>query len=181
MDSALIEFQNEELLQLTNRFSTDQVLGNTQFGIVYRGKLESDYSKGLGPWSDIFAFGVLVLALISKRAYDPEEEGIRYELVLDVWAKLQHEERPKRVRKNLRYSKYSKFFLVHKSLISGKGYSCRDGFALTRLVMECVEDSVCSWPSINEVVNFLLKLKIVRHYGSDLGVDHLLCLRKEHA
>ncbi|PKI33109.1 hypothetical protein CRG98_046500 [Punica granatum] len=44
MDSALIEFQNEELLQLTNRFSTDQVLGNTQFGIVYRGKLESGNS-----------------------------------------------------------------------------------------------------------------------------------------
>ncbi|XP_031394739.1 uncharacterized protein LOC116206109 [Punica granatum] len=139
----------------------------------------SYYSKGLGQWSDIFAFGVLVLALICKRAYDPE--GLHYELVLDVWAKLQQEERPKRVRKNLRYSKYSKFFLVHRSLISSKGYSGRDGFALTRLAMERVEDSARSRLLSNEVVNFLLMLKIVRRYGSDLGIDHLLCLHKERA
>ncbi|OWM91040.1 hypothetical protein CDL15_Pgr023373 [Punica granatum] len=284
MDSALMKYCYEELVQSTDQFNKDGFIGKTQFGKVYRGKLESrnsrttsshnfgwlhrvkviihmalfieylhahnpqylirnidarhlmldeviasshltdgynlkvlDFSmflggtfqdlvktpfhrfafvgsfgykdfptlyrpnRELGPWSDIFAFGILVLTLISKRAYDPEEEEFYHELHLHVWAEEQYERRIKRVGRNKRCPKYSKFSLVHKSLLSSKGFSGRDGFTLTKLAMQCVDNSFCERPSINEVVDSLLKLRTVRRHGSDLDIDHLLCLRKQCA
>ncbi|OWM91046.1 hypothetical protein CDL15_Pgr023379 [Punica granatum] len=274
MDSALMEYRYEELVQSTDQFNKDGFIGNTQFGKVYRGKLEShnstatsshnfgwlhrvkviihmalfieylhahnpqylirnidsrhlmldegynlkvlDFSmflggtfqdlvepphyrrafvgsfgykdfptlnrpKELGPWSDIFAFGVLILALICKRAYDPEEEGFYHELQLHILAEEQYERRIERVGRNKRCPKYSKFSLVHKSLLSSTGFSGRDGFTLTKLAMRCVEYSLYDRPSISEVVDSLLKLRTARRHGSDLDIDHLLCLRKQCA
>ncbi|PKI51311.1 hypothetical protein CRG98_028258 [Punica granatum] len=149
--------------------------------VIASSHLTDDRPKELGPWSDIFAFGVLILALICKRAYDPEEEGFYHELQLHILAEEQYERRIERVGRNKRCPKYSKFSLVHKSLLSSTGFSGRDGFTLTKLAMRCVEYSLYDRPSISEVVDSLLKLRTARRHGSDLDIDHLLCLRKQCA
>ncbi|PKI51561.1 hypothetical protein CRG98_028121 [Punica granatum] len=41
MDSALMEYRYGELVQSTDQFNKDGFIGNTQFGKVYRGKIES--------------------------------------------------------------------------------------------------------------------------------------------
>ncbi|XP_031392310.1 probable L-type lectin-domain containing receptor kinase I.6 [Punica granatum] len=45
MDSALMKYCYEELVQSTDQFNKDGFIGKTQFGKVYRGKLESRNSR----------------------------------------------------------------------------------------------------------------------------------------
>uniref|UniRef100_A0A5B7ALJ9 Protein kinase domain-containing protein n=1 Tax=Davidia involucrata TaxID=16924 RepID=A0A5B7ALJ9_DAVIN len=114
--------------------------------------------------SDVFAFGVVLLSLIAKRAYTEEDRGTC--IYGHRWAEDEYE--------TIESIKLSKRSLVHGSLEAEPGFYSTDGAKITRLAMQCVEFYPVDRPTMNDVVKHLLKLQIVKHHAGFLGMDQVL-------
>ncbi|XP_038714031.1 probable serine/threonine-protein kinase PBL21 isoform X1 [Tripterygium wilfordii] len=111
-------------------------------------------------WTDVFAFGVVLLMLISKRVWDRDSS-------IAAWqATMQGKDRGRTVQQWAleKYSQLSKRFwcknsLVHKSLKRDPGFDASRGVNVTELAIRCVQKKrYGQWPpppKIAEVVSIL--------------------------
>uniref|UniRef100_A0A7N0T5C3 Protein kinase domain-containing protein n=1 Tax=Kalanchoe fedtschenkoi TaxID=63787 RepID=A0A7N0T5C3_KALFE len=230
-------FASDGLEALTNGFSQDNVIGNFQFGKVYRAN--DEYYKQLmvkvwdnceawpednerrlkeecylayddrlrshpnminifaiswpdcrpalayqlnaldtvhnlqekGKWSkkcDVFAYGVVLIGLISKRVVLEKNKKTSQEPFLYDWA---HDEYWK-AKKNPNVDP-SKFSVIHKSLETEAFFSMRDGVALTKLAMQCVNYNPQKRPTMKQVVNGLRELCIVQNHADVFGLGNV--------
>lgn len=118
--------------------------------------------------ADVFAYGVVLLALISneiviERDEDPDS------LFAYEWAKDEYEE-----RQSTSCFGGGKCSLVHASLVEDPFFYPSDGRKITKLAMQCVEDQRYNRPTMDQVVKCLLKLRVVRRYAKALGIEQIL-------
>ncbi|KAL4318876.1 hypothetical protein GQ457_18G024000 [Hibiscus cannabinus] len=115
-------------------------------------------------WSevnDVFAFGVILLSLISKRVFIVEDHAEQYSirsdsLLIDEWAEEEHG------RRELLYG--DKTSLVHESLELDSDFDSVDGIEVTKLAMQCIEYyDIDERPSTEDVVQRLSELHILKH------------------
>lgn len=117
------------------------------------------HPEGWSTESDVLAFGVVLLNLITKRPYKYPEGPL-----LDDWVKMYEE-------KIAGSDDKTKCSLVHASLEADPGFYSEDGPKITRLTMQCVENLTRDRPSMRQVVNQMLKLRIVRKHAKALGFN----------
>ncbi|GLT86885.1 hypothetical protein SLE2022_049950 [Rubroshorea leprosula] len=113
-----------------------------------------------GGWTekcDVFAYGVVLLGLISKRVYTDEDRTDLRPFVYE-WA-------------NSEYESGKKSSLVHKSLESGLFFHPADGVKITKLALQCVDHNPHKRPTISQVLTSLLELSIVCHHADTLGIN----------
>ncbi|KAK3033313.1 hypothetical protein RJ639_033781 [Escallonia herrerae] len=138
----------------------DRAANRFQYVFGCYGSIESSFHY-YGKWStksDIFAFGVLLLNLITKRV-DRQEERESDKPFVYEWAQKVYDDNT---------SKLSRRSLVHGSLEADPLYIKTDGAKITKLAIQCVEDDPQDRPTIKQVVRSLMKLQIVYHHASDL-------------
>ncbi|KAK3012913.1 hypothetical protein RJ639_008327 [Escallonia herrerae] len=129
------------------------------------GSIESSFHY-YGKWStksDIFAFGVLLLNLITKRVDRQEERGSDRPFVYE-WAQKVYDDDT---------GKLSRRSLVHGSLEADPLYIKTDGAKITKLAIQCVEDDPKDRPTIKQVVRSLMKLQIVYRDASIHDMDQI--------
>lgn len=110
---------------------------------------------GFSEKNDVFAFGVLLLGLIAKRAIQA------FDVPLHEWARSEY--------------KSKSCSLVDGTLkAESEFYSSRDGRKLTKLAMRCVNYFPMTRPTMKQVVDCLLNLHVVRRHGNSLGTGQLV-------
>ncbi|KAK8489952.1 hypothetical protein V6N13_099868 [Hibiscus sabdariffa] len=110
--------------------------------------------------SDVWAFGVVLLGLISKRVFIVEDHAEEYSirsdsLLIDLWAVKEHE------RRRLLYG--DKASLVHENLEVDCGFEPIDGIEITKLAMQCIEYFFEDRPTMEQVVQRLSELHVLKH------------------
>ncbi|OMO91481.1 hypothetical protein COLO4_18336 [Corchorus olitorius] len=111
------------------------------------------------PTVDVFAFGIILIGLITKKAFIVEdcefddEDYIDGTTFLDDWAFEEYERRT--------YGSGDKVSLVHESLEVDPDFESADGLEATDLAMQCFAERY-ERPRIDEVVQQLLKLQVLR-------------------
>ncbi|KAL9145264.1 hypothetical protein ABFS82_13G030700 [Erythranthe guttata] len=114
-----------------------------------------------GDWSikqDVFAFGVILLSLISKRVYtDEDEDSEAGAPFVFEWAFTEYEE----ALESKSDVKETEFSLVHKSLADEDDFCRDDGHKITMLALECVNGDENQRPMMKQVVKSLLKLELI--------------------
>jgi len=120
--------------------------------------------------SDIFAYGIILLRLISKRAYERDylkrkESGDpgTYGWAEEYWARYT----------DIVFRNQRKISLVHQSLRAHPTFDFADGLKITSLAMRCVNFS-SQRPRMKGIVKSLLKLNVVRQYWDFLDCDKML-------
>ncbi|XP_073279633.1 probable serine/threonine-protein kinase PBL17 [Primulina huaijiensis] len=119
------------------------------------------YAAYRGTWSreqDVFAFGTILLSLISKRVYT-EEERLSNAPNVNEWAWEEY---------NSNLDSYS---LVHESLAAESDCDPLDGRKITVLGIQCLRDPGYYRPTMKQVVKRLLRLKVVKRHADFLGVN----------
>ncbi|XP_055959664.1 uncharacterized protein LOC126655331 isoform X2 [Mercurialis annua] len=112
--------------------------------------------------SDVFAYGCILLSLISKQISTFEE--IRNGAPdINEWAVEAYESQR---------SKKGSGSLVHESLKNDDGFNENDGAALTKLALQCVEMEGCKRPTMKQVVKRLRKLHVFGNHARDLGIKY---------
>ncbi|KAL3502822.1 hypothetical protein ACH5RR_037271 [Cinchona calisaya] len=135
-------------------------------------------------WSqgtDVFAFGVVLLGLISNRFFTEEDRQACNPHVCD-WADEQYYGKPE-------YTDYfcdeevtdcksddydesgeTKRCLVHESLQTDPFFYTTDGFGITTLAVRCASFYPSLRPTMKNVVKRLFKLKVVKDHPEYFGV-----------
>ncbi|XP_031378688.1 uncharacterized protein LOC116194106 isoform X2 [Punica granatum] len=127
-----------------------------------------------GSWSeksDVFAYGVILLGLITKRVYSEHDRLTRSPFIYD-WAWAQHDAWNSDIWGFLS----SKFSLVHQSLQVDPLFKRGDGVKLTKLAMQCVNFDPHKRPTMRRVVSSLKKMHIVENNEELVGVHRLVDL-----
>lgn len=101
--------------------------------------------------SDVFAFGILLLNLISKRVVVNGKDSET--VTLDTWALTEFN--PGRS-------------LVHQSLEGDPGFDLRDGARITELAVQCLEEQPKKRPNMKKVVESLEALSVVKEHGEEI-------------
>ncbi|KAL7086948.1 hypothetical protein ACP275_13G034600 [Erythranthe tilingii] len=119
---------------------------------------------------DVFAFGVILLNLISKRVYSRENRG-QNETDIYEWAWEEYlsfnellEQTSKSEWHNINFS------LVHESLTAEPDFDADDGEKISELLIECTRSDPSDRPTMKQVVRSLRKLKVVKKNADFLGV-----------
>ncbi|XP_037494348.1 serine/threonine-protein kinase BIK1 [Jatropha curcas] len=115
-----------------------------------------------GEWSDksdVFSYGVLLLALISKRI--PEEES---ELT---------ENKHKPQNSMMSFSEH-KSSVVHQSLEFEPYFYSSDGVKVAKLAIKCMQYHPQKRPTMKQVVRYLQNLCIVRRHSNELNIHKIL-------
>ncbi|CAK9171075.1 unnamed protein product [Ilex paraguariensis] len=117
--------------------------------------------SGWSEKSDIFAFGVLFMMLITKRVHKEKGRSNVDEPFLHQWAQSQHTEKK---------SIMGSCSLVHHSLEADPDFVSSDGPRITQIAMQCVEYDPSRRPTMKQVVSYLLNLAVVQDHARDLGL-----------
>lgn len=127
-----------------------------------------------GAWSekvDVFAFGVVLLGLITKRViYDPKKTKRSDESCVYKWAHKEYRGKKKSIMWRFGKSK-SKRSLVNESFEGEPKFYPGDGPKITKLAMRCVNYSPLKRPTMEEVVDRLLDLDIIYHHEKEILGD----------
>lgn len=120
---------------------------------------------------DVFAFGVILVSLISKRAYTEEHRqgGVPF---IYKWALGESE-----TFKSCSDMKNTQFSLVHESLQPDSDFCVGDGHKISMLALECVNRVEAERPTMKQVCRSLLKLEVVKHHSDFIGASNNLLLR----
>lgn len=112
---------------------------------------------------DVFAFGVILLNLISKRVYDVETRGKTaadiYEWALGEFHAFEELLDQSSDWKNVKFS------LVHQSLIADPDFEPADEEKVSTLLIECMRSKLSERPTMKQIVRSLLKLKVVNKHA----------------
>ncbi|KAL0417798.1 UNVERIFIED_CONTAM: Wall-associated receptor kinase-like 3, partial [Sesamum radiatum] len=119
------------------------------------------YREPRGFWShrtDEYAFGVLLLGLITKEVYT-EEDRLNFKPCVAERAFEKYScDRELVGGENFRFS------LVHKSFEADPSFCASDALSITRLALYCVNYLPSDRPDLNGVVYWLQRLKAVRRH-----------------
>ncbi|OMO51331.1 hypothetical protein CCACVL1_29857 [Corchorus capsularis] len=107
---------------------------------------------GWYPEVDVYAFGVILVGLIAKKVFIVEDEGP----YVGRWAIKEFA-----IRRSVSGTG-EKVSLVHQSLEEDEDFEYADGLAATNLAMQCLEFVAHDRIFIDQVVEELLKLHVVR-------------------
>ncbi|XP_073157665.1 probable serine/threonine-protein kinase PBL28 [Henckelia pumila] len=120
-------------------------------------------------WSlqqDVFAFGTILMSLISKRVYTEEDRLSDDKPNVNEWAWDEYD------HNSIRCS------LVHESLAADRNFDPFDGFTITRLGIQCLQEPSYYRPTMKQVVKRLLALKVVKRHADFLGVNKMYSPRE---
>lgn len=124
-----------------------------------------------GRWSqkcDVFSLGCVLIGLIAKRVYHEEDYSSDAPQLYE-WA-----------LKTYNNSKKPNCSLVHKSLMADEDFFASDGRKITKLLIRCVDNKhIDSRPTLQEVAESLLKLRIVQKHPDLVGIKHMLQVRPD--
>lgn len=131
------------------------------------------FFDGGGHWSeatDVFAFGVVLLGLIAKRSFSIETKRREFNTPrLYQWARLEYNR-----KKSVMGFKLFKHSLADKSFKKDPEFDSSDGFKITKLAMQCVDRRPKNRPTMKQVVDCLLDLRVVRRHAQSLCVGDLI-------
>ncbi|GFQ04522.1 protein kinase apk1b chloroplastic [Phtheirospermum japonicum] len=144
-------------------YKCHHVLGS--YGYIDLGGWYADDSSDK---KDVFAFGTILLSLISKRVYTEEVRQVNGPYVSD-WAWSSYTKHA-----YLKESKNTMFSLVNQSLAAETDYNFGDGPKITRLALKCINTNLAQRPTMKQVLRCLLKLKVVKKNADFLGVNKLM-------
>ncbi|XP_055959662.1 probable inactive leucine-rich repeat receptor-like protein kinase At3g03770 isoform X2 [Mercurialis annua] len=131
------------------------------------GYMDADALLDGGIWytfSDVYAYGCVLLGLISKKVYTEEDVKNGSVYVSDSAIAYYDEEKSK-----ARFNQ-ARFSLVERKLSEDGDHFARDGAELTRLALQCVALDLFERPSMKQVVKRLLNLQVVRKHAKELGI-----------
>ncbi|KAG8387131.1 hypothetical protein BUALT_Bualt03G0221400 [Buddleja alternifolia] len=114
---------------------------------------------------DVFAFGVILLSLISKKVYTEENRQAGVPFVYQ-WARKEYESAVEMEK--------PMFSLVHESLAKEPVFCPADGHKITMLALECVNGGVDQRPTMKQVYRSLKKLEVVKGHAPFLGLDSMV-------
>ncbi|KAL7126300.1 hypothetical protein ABFS83_14G176900 [Erythranthe nasuta] len=120
---------------------------------------------------DVFAFGVILLSLISKRVYTDEDRQSGLPTVYE-WASGQCE-----AFESYSEMRDAKFSLVHKSIAAESEFCGDDGHKVTMIALECVNRVQSERPKMKQVFRGLRKLEVVKKNADFIGANNKLLLR----
>lgn len=136
------------------------------FSQGYRGYIDVNFLM-TGEWSiksDEYSFAILLLGLISKRAFDGEKWRPKIELNPVQWALIQYK---------LKLNSGFQLFdcpLVHESLKGEPGFRALDGVAITKLARCCVDLDKGKRPTMSQIVLYLQGLHLFTgNCGSEIS------------
>lgn len=121
----------------------------------------------------MFAFGVVLISLISKRVQTEMNRMTSPEPLLHEWA--HNEYKKKSCESKLIPSKFS---LVHKSLKTQPFFSKGDGIAFTELAMQCVNYNPKKRPTMKQVFNSLWELFVVQYNADILPLENMKAVQR---
>ncbi|KAL9683618.1 hypothetical protein QQ045_015442 [Rhodiola kirilowii] len=127
------------------------------------GYADPDYIRN-GKWSekcDVFAYGVVLLCLISKKVVEDKPKQINPEPFLYEWAHTKYQK--KITGKEFEGCKYS---LVHTGFEAESFFCMTDGVILTKLAMKCLDYNPMKRPTMKQVVGILSKLSIIQNHAN---------------
>ncbi|XP_050208462.1 uncharacterized protein LOC126657743 isoform X1 [Mercurialis annua] len=122
-----------------------------------------------GRWytsSDVYAYGCVLLGLISKKVYTEEDVKSGSAYVSELAVAECDEERSKACFDEALFS------LVERKLSEDGDHFACDGAELTRLALQCVDNSF-ERPSMKQVVKCLLNLLVVHKHAKELGIKQV--------
>ncbi|XP_050208461.1 uncharacterized protein LOC126657741 isoform X2 [Mercurialis annua] len=135
------------------------------------GYMDADAFLDGGIWyacSDVFAYGCVLLGLISKKVYTEEDVKNGSVYVSDSAIAYYDEEKSKACFDQARFS------LVERELSKDGDHFANDGAELTRLALQCVAFDSFERPSMKQVVKCLLNLLVVRKHAKELGIKQVV-------
>lgn len=141
------------------------------------GYVDPSFSTVGATWSekgDVFAFGVVLLGLITKKViYDPENIKSFDKTCLHKWAHEKYRGKNKSVMQRfgksiMRHIGKSKRSLVDHDFEEEEGFYSRDGSKITKLAMRCVNYCRLKRPTMEEVVDCLLDLDVIDEHEEEL-------------
>nr|XP_023873608.1 probable serine/threonine-protein kinase PBL16 [Quercus suber] len=121
------------------------------------------YFNGSGFWSprsDQFSFAIVLIGLISKRAFSGENWKDETEQPL-IWASDQYDMKLKSGFQP------NDCHLVHESLKAEPGFHDLDGVALTKMIFHCMNFYSVKRPTMSQIVQCLQGLHV---FNGDFGV-----------
>ncbi|KAK4408875.1 LRR receptor kinase SERK2 [Sesamum angolense] len=119
------------------------------------------YQEPNDTWShrtDEYAFGVVLLGLMGKEVYTDEDRLYFKPCIADRAAEKYRCEQARVGGENFRFS------LVHKSFEADPSFCASDAPNITRLAWYCTSYFPCERPDLDEIVNWLQRLKVVRRH-----------------
>ncbi|EYU42889.1 hypothetical protein MIMGU_mgv1a010357mg [Erythranthe guttata] len=118
---------------------------------------------------DVFAFGTILLSLISKRVYTEEDRSNSAPYVCQ-WA---YEKFIEYEHNSDTGTKKPKFTVVHQSLEADPYFEPSDGHKITALALKCVVDDFFTRPTMKQVLKSLLNLKAVKKNADFVGTTKI--------
>ncbi|XP_049350409.1 probable serine/threonine-protein kinase PBL15 [Solanum verrucosum] len=101
--------------------------------------------------SDVFAFGILLVNLISKRVVVDTRDR---DDAINMWV--------------LREFKSGRS-VVHQTLVGDPGFDPLDGTIITQLAIQCIEDKPKKRPNMKEVIECLETLRVVQEHDKEVN------------
>lgn len=128
--------------------------------------------------SDVYAFGIVLLSLMSKRVVDWKNARNTH---VGLWAAREYKRGcslvhqsfeadrdfdPRDFHPRITKREYRRgCSLVHQSLEADPGFDPRDGSKITKLGMQCIEYKQEKRPAMKQVVKRLKALRVVQQHG----------------
>ncbi|XP_073058961.1 probable serine/threonine-protein kinase PBL11 [Primulina eburnea] len=117
---------------------------------------------------DVFAYGVILLGLITKKVYTGEDWQAQLPFVHE-WAQREYI-----ANESDSVTKATRRSLVHESLTKDPDFDSTDGAEITTMAMECINVCDHERPTMKQVLRSLLTLPVVKQHAPFLGVNKLL-------
>ncbi|KAL9142560.1 hypothetical protein ABFS82_14G177800 [Erythranthe guttata] len=110
---------------------------------------------------DVYAFGVLLMNMISKKV-ETEEDWLNNAPSVSRWAWNSCYEYEQNSKTN---SKKPKFSLAHQSLSEDPDFDACDMQKITAMAFDCTNDDFAIRPTMRQVISFLLNLNVVKKHA----------------
>lgn len=133
-------------------------------------KLMHVFADNYSPLIDVYAFGSILINLMSKRVYNIEDGDTLDSKVTD-WAREKYYEYDEAYEDADSNTKIPKFSIVHESLTADPDFVKADEHKMSMLAVECTHGwTEVRRPTIKQVLRRLLKLKVVKQHAEFFGV-----------
>ncbi|KAG8372817.1 hypothetical protein BUALT_Bualt12G0106500 [Buddleja alternifolia] len=151
---------------ITGGIFPDRTTYGGQHVLGCHGYIDISASGNLPDKQDVFAFGVILVSLISKEVYTEDDRQGSLPFVYEwAWREFEAYESDIDMEK-------PEFSLVHKNLAEGPDFCLGDGHKITALALKCVNRDECERPNMKQVVRSLLKLEVVKQHSHFLGLNN---------
>ncbi|XP_012830609.1 PREDICTED: chlorophyll(ide) b reductase NOL, chloroplastic [Erythranthe guttata] len=165
----LMEASDEDLMTI---YTCHHVIGS--YGYIDITSFDEGCSSAK---QDVYAFGVILLSMISKRVYT-EEDRLSYAPNVFRWAwgrcfeyDREKDSDSKKHDSDTGDSKKPKFSVVHPSLVAeDPDFDPSDGYKITSLGLDCTGRNLSERPTMKQVFRSLLK--VVKNHTDFIGANN---------